>query len=189
MRSANYKNCEVVNTTTNSFSRDRHDPAGAVDQGLRRERHPLRQLPGAEWRAREPAPPERGEHPVRRRSEPEPRGRRQLDSEPHEPCGRRTTACRSWRRTSGQAVRQGVHEGSTGTRRTTPRHRCTTPFHITANVVAKAGHDQKAINKALAATDTYDGVCDFKNDKNNVLGRSVTIYKYKPGRPTRRRSW
>ena len=49
---------------------------------------------------------------------------------------------------------------------------------MTANAVAKVGHDQKAINKALAGTD-YDGVCDFKNDKNNVLGRSVTIYKYK----------
>ena len=49
--------------------------------------------------------------------------------------------------------------------------------NLTANVVAKVGHDQKAINKALAATD-YDGICDFKNDKNNVLGRSVTIYKY-----------
>jgi branched-chain amino acid transport system substrate-binding protein len=49
--------------------------------------------------------------------------------------------------------------------------------NLTANVVAKVGHDQKAINKALAGTD-YDGICDFKNDKNNVLGRSVTIYKY-----------
>jgi ABC-type branched-subunit amino acid transport system substrate-binding protein len=49
--------------------------------------------------------------------------------------------------------------------------------NLTANVVGKVGHDQKAINKALAATD-YDGICDFKNDKNNVLGRSVTIYKY-----------
>jgi branched-chain amino acid transport system substrate-binding protein len=51
-------------------------------------------------------------------------------------------------------------------------------INITANAVAKVGHDQKAINKALAGTD-YAGVCDFKNDKNNVLGRSVTIYKYK----------
>jgi branched-chain amino acid transport system substrate-binding protein len=50
-------------------------------------------------------------------------------------------------------------------------------FHMTANAVEKAGHDQKALNKALAGTD-YDGVCDFRNDKNNVLGRSVTIYKY-----------
>ncbi len=50
--------------------------------------------------------------------------------------------------------------------------------NITANVVASVGHDQKAINKALAATNDVDGVCDFKNDKNNVLGRSVTIYKY-----------
>ncbi len=50
-------------------------------------------------------------------------------------------------------------------------------FHMTANAVTKAGHDPKAINKALAGTD-YNGVCDYKNDKNNVLGRSVTIYKY-----------
>jgi ABC-type branched-subunit amino acid transport system substrate-binding protein len=50
-------------------------------------------------------------------------------------------------------------------------------FHIVANAVAKAGHDQKAIDKALAATD-YNGVCDLRNDNNNVLGRSVTIYKY-----------
>jgi branched-chain amino acid transport system substrate-binding protein len=50
-------------------------------------------------------------------------------------------------------------------------------FHMTANAITKSGHDQKAIDKALAGTD-YDGVCDFKNDKNNVLGRSVTIYKY-----------
>ena len=32
----------------------------------------------------------------------------------------------------------------------------------------------------------YDGVCDFINDKNNVLAQSVTVYKYK-ARPTRRR--
>ena len=49
--------------------------------------------------------------------------------------------------------------------------------YVTANAVEKVGHDQKAIDKALAGTD-YDGVCDFRNDKNNVLGRSVTIYKY-----------
>jgi len=24
----------------------------------------------------------------------------------------------------------------------------------------------------------YDGVCDYKIDKNNVLAQSVTIYKY-----------
>jgi ABC-type branched-subunit amino acid transport system substrate-binding protein len=50
-------------------------------------------------------------------------------------------------------------------------------FHMAANAVAKAGHDPKAIDKALAGTD-YVGACSFKNDKNNVLGRSVTIYKY-----------
>jgi branched-chain amino acid transport system substrate-binding protein len=50
-------------------------------------------------------------------------------------------------------------------------------FQIMADTVGKVGHDQKAIDKALAATD-HDGACDLRNDKNNVLGRSVTIYKY-----------
>jgi ABC-type branched-subunit amino acid transport system substrate-binding protein len=50
-------------------------------------------------------------------------------------------------------------------------------FHMTANAVAKVGHDHQALNKSLAATE-YDGACDYKNDRNNVLGRSVTIYKY-----------
>ena len=31
--------------------------------------------------------------------------------------------------------------------------------------------------KALAGTN-YDGVCDYQNDKNNVLAQSVTLYKY-----------
>jgi branched-chain amino acid transport system substrate-binding protein len=50
-------------------------------------------------------------------------------------------------------------------------------FHMAAEAVEKAGHDHAAINKALAAT-VYDGMCDYKVDKNNVLGNSVTVYEY-----------
>jgi branched-chain amino acid transport system substrate-binding protein len=51
-------------------------------------------------------------------------------------------------------------------------------FHMGANAIEKAGsHDYPKINKAMAAT-VYDGVCDYKIDKNNVLANSVTIYKY-----------
>jgi branched-chain amino acid transport system substrate-binding protein len=51
-------------------------------------------------------------------------------------------------------------------------------FHMGANAIEKAGsHDYLKINKAMAAT-VYDGVCDYKIDKNNVLANSVTIYKY-----------
>ena len=50
-------------------------------------------------------------------------------------------------------------------------------FHMTANAVEKAGHDHPALNKALAGT-VYDGMCDYKVDKNNVLGNSVTVYDY-----------
>jgi branched-chain amino acid transport system substrate-binding protein len=50
-------------------------------------------------------------------------------------------------------------------------------IHMAANAVAKAGHDHAAINKALAGT-IYDGMCNYKVDKNNVLGNSVTIYEY-----------
>jgi branched-chain amino acid transport system substrate-binding protein len=50
-------------------------------------------------------------------------------------------------------------------------------FHMAANAVAKAGHDHAAINKALAGT-VYDGMCDYKTDKNNVLGNSVIVYEY-----------
>jgi branched-chain amino acid transport system substrate-binding protein len=51
--------------------------------------------------------------------------------------------------------------------------------HIVANAITKAGsHDWTKINKALAGTD-YAGVCDFKNDKNNDMAQSVTVYKYK----------
>ena len=49
--------------------------------------------------------------------------------------------------------------------------------HMAANAVAKAGHDHAKINKALAGTQ-YDGVCDYTNDKNNVLAQSVTFYRY-----------
>jgi branched-chain amino acid transport system substrate-binding protein len=49
--------------------------------------------------------------------------------------------------------------------------------HMAANAVAKAGHDPVKINKALAGTQ-YDGVCDYTNDKNNVLAQSVTFYRY-----------
>lgn len=50
-------------------------------------------------------------------------------------------------------------------------------FHIAAEAVKTAGHDQAKIVKALAATN-YDGVCDYKTDKNNALSQEVTIYKY-----------
>jgi len=50
-------------------------------------------------------------------------------------------------------------------------------FHMAANAVKTAGHDQAKIVKALAGTN-YDGVCDYQNDKNNVLAQSVTLYKY-----------
>jgi branched-chain amino acid transport system substrate-binding protein len=51
-------------------------------------------------------------------------------------------------------------------------------FFITAKAVEKVGHDPVKITKEIAATD-YDGVCDYTNDKNNVLSQSVTMYKYK----------
>lgn len=51
-------------------------------------------------------------------------------------------------------------------------------FHIVANAVGAVGHDFAKLNKKFAGTD-YDGVCDYVNDKNNVLAQSVTIYKYK----------
>jgi ABC-type branched-subunit amino acid transport system substrate-binding protein len=50
-------------------------------------------------------------------------------------------------------------------------------FHIIANTVQDVGHDYATINKQLAGT-RYDGVCHYTNDKNNVLARSVTVYKY-----------
>ena len=51
-------------------------------------------------------------------------------------------------------------------------------FFISAKAVEKVGHDPVKINKEIAATN-YDGVCDYTNDKNNVLSQSVTMYKYK----------
>ena len=51
-------------------------------------------------------------------------------------------------------------------------------LNMLANAVDAVGHDAAKINKRLAGTN-YDGVCDFINDKNNVLGQSVTVYKYK----------
>ena len=51
-------------------------------------------------------------------------------------------------------------------------------FHMGANAIEKAGsHDHAKINKAMAST-VYDGVCDYKIDKNNVLANTVTLYKY-----------
>jgi branched-chain amino acid transport system substrate-binding protein len=50
-------------------------------------------------------------------------------------------------------------------------------FHMAANAVEKAGHDHVKMVKALAGTQ-YDGICDYTNDKNNVLAQSVTMYKY-----------
>jgi len=50
---------------------------------------------------------------------------------------------------------------------------------LAAQAVQKVGHDHAAIQKTIAAT-TASPVCRFKNDKNNVLGSSVTVYKYNP---------
>lgn len=51
-------------------------------------------------------------------------------------------------------------------------------MHILAAATNTVGHDWAKINKELAGTE-YDGVCDYVNDKNNVLAQSVTVYKYK----------
>jgi branched-chain amino acid transport system substrate-binding protein len=50
-------------------------------------------------------------------------------------------------------------------------------FHVLANAVEQVGTDPLKIIKKLAGTQ-YDGICDFTNDKNNVLAQSVTIYKF-----------
>ncbi len=50
-------------------------------------------------------------------------------------------------------------------------------FHMMADTVQDVGHDYVKINKSVAGT-RYDGVCHYTNDKNNVLPRSVTVYKY-----------
>ena len=51
--------------------------------------------------------------------------------------------------------------------------------HMAANAVEKAGHDHVKIVKALAGTQ-YTGICEFANDKNNVMARNLTVYKYNP---------
>ena len=48
---------------------------------------------------------------------------------------------------------------------------------LAADAVQKVGHDPAAIEKAIAGTQ-QSPICGFKNDKNNVLGSSVTVYKY-----------
>jgi hypothetical protein len=49
---------------------------------------------------------------------------------------------------------------------------------MAANAIDKSGsHDYAKLNKAMATT-VYDGICDYKIDKNNVLANSVTLYKY-----------
>ena len=50
-------------------------------------------------------------------------------------------------------------------------------IHMAANAVEKVGHDHAKIVKSLAGTQ-YDGVCEFTNDKNNVMAQSVTIFTY-----------
>jgi len=50
-------------------------------------------------------------------------------------------------------------------------------FHVVAQAVEAVGHDHAKLIKKIAGTN-YDGVCDFTNDKNNVLAQSVTVYKY-----------
>jgi ABC-type branched-subunit amino acid transport system substrate-binding protein len=49
-----------------------------------------------------------------------------------------------------------------------------------SQTIAEQGHNPQAIIKGLSKLN-YDGVCDFKTDKNHVMGTSVTIYKYKGG--------
>jgi branched-chain amino acid transport system substrate-binding protein len=49
--------------------------------------------------------------------------------------------------------------------------------HMAAAAVEKAGHDPVKITKALAGTQ-YDGICDFANDKNNAMARSMTVFTY-----------
>jgi ABC-type branched-subunit amino acid transport system substrate-binding protein len=50
---------------------------------------------------------------------------------------------------------------------------------LAAAAVQKVGHDPAAIQKEIAST-SASPVCGFKNDKNNVLGSAVTVYKYNP---------
>jgi ABC-type branched-subunit amino acid transport system substrate-binding protein len=46
-----------------------------------------------------------------------------------------------------------------------------------SDVIAKAGKDRAKIIDGLSNV-SYDGVCDFQTDANNLMGTSVTIYKY-----------
>ena len=50
-------------------------------------------------------------------------------------------------------------------------------MHMAAAAVEKGGHDPVKIVKALAGTQ-YDGICDFANDKNNAMARSMTVFTY-----------
>jgi len=50
-------------------------------------------------------------------------------------------------------------------------------FHYGTKAVEAVGTDHAAIIKWIAAN-PYDGVCTYKADKNNVLGRSVTVFKW-----------
>lgn len=52
-------------------------------------------------------------------------------------------------------------------------------FHYGTEAVAAVGTDHAAIVKWIASN-PYDGVCSYKADKNNVLGRSVTVFKWNP---------
>lgn len=50
-------------------------------------------------------------------------------------------------------------------------------FFMGTKAVEAVGTDHAAIVKWIA-TNPYDGVCPLKADKNNVLGRSVTVFKW-----------
>jgi len=50
-------------------------------------------------------------------------------------------------------------------------------MHMAAAAVDKAGHDPVKVTESLADTQ-YDGVCDFANDKNNAMARSITVFTY-----------
>jgi branched-chain amino acid transport system substrate-binding protein len=50
-------------------------------------------------------------------------------------------------------------------------------MHMAAAAVDQGGHDPVKITKALAGMQ-YDGVCDFANDKNNAMARSLTVFTY-----------
>ncbi|MEI8001087.1 MAG: ABC transporter substrate-binding protein [Actinomycetes bacterium] len=50
-------------------------------------------------------------------------------------------------------------------------------FFMTAKATQAVGHDHAAIVKWISQN-AYNGVCENKADKNNVLGRSVTAFKW-----------